>query len=401
MRQKRPLCATVSAMIQLTLRLKLRPTPEQKSIFYTTSEQHTQSYNYACNFGWKNSTANRIEIHHGVYRAQREATQLPSQLVVSSITRASESLASAKALRRKKKKVACPKSKLCPIRYDSRSSTVNLKEGFAALATVSGRQRVQFKVPDFQLPYIDWKVCSSDLIRNRKGNYFLHVVVSREEEPFIPVKRTVGVDLGITHPAVTSKNKFLGKRSWKNVERRNFKLRRSLQAKGTKSAKRHLQKLSGRQKRFRRDCDRVLSKQLVQSCKKGSTLVFENLKEIRSGNSKGKRFNRKLHGWSFDQLQAFVEYKAKMRGIQVVYVDPRYTSQKCSKCKFRSKKNRISQSSFQCRSCGFRIHADLNAARNIRKRYLFTQAKSLGNGLMSTSLVQRSKDHLQAACFGR
>lgn len=143
---------------------------------------------------------------------------------------------------------------------------------------------------------------------------------------FTPIEEMVGVDLGIQNPATDSRNEFYGEKRWKDVEDRTFELRRRLQSKGTKSAKRRLNKISGRQKRFRRDCDHVLSKRLVQSVGIGSTIAFEDLTNIRGRAKMRKTQRRRLHGWSFAQFQAFVTYKALARGINVGFVDPRYTS---------------------------------------------------------------------------
>ena len=64
------------------------------------------------------------------------------------------------------------------------------------------------------------------------------------------------------------------------------------------------------------------------------------------------------NGWGlFDQC---IGYKAK-----VIKVDPKYTSQKCSECGHVEKENRVSQSKFKCRLCGFEKDADVNAALNI------------------------------------
>ena len=54
----------------------------------------------------------------------------------------------------------------------------------------------------------------------------------------------------------------------------------------------------------------------------------------------------------------------------ILGVDPKFTSQICSKCGFKSKKNRKSQSKFECNKCGFKINADHNAACNILARGL-------------------------------
>jgi IS605 OrfB family transposase len=149
-----------------------------------------------------------------------------------------------------------------------------------------------------------------------------------------------------------------------------------LQAKGTKSAKRHLRQLSGKQFRRRKDHDHVLSRRIVQHTPTGATIALENLKNIRETSVMGRGKNnknvdnkRRLHSWSFAQLYSFVEYKAEARGIQVVKVDPRHTSQTCSRCGYQHRANRRSQSLFLCRQCGYCLNADLNAAKNIRDKY--------------------------------
>jgi IS605 OrfB family transposase len=190
----------------------------------------------------------------------------------------------------------------------------------------------------------------------------------------IPTEETVGVDLGIANPATDSRDEFYGDKHWQNIEDRTFELRRRLQSKGTKSAKRHLKKLSGRQRRFRKDCDHVLSKRLVQSVGEGATIAFEDLTNIRGRAKMKKAQRRRLHGWSFAQFQAFVSYKAEARGIAIGFVDPRYTSLKCSQCNHIKRGNRPTQSKFRCKKCGFECHADLNAAINIREDFLKRRA---------------------------
>jgi putative transposase len=115
-----------------------------------------------------------------------------------------------------------------------------------------------------------------------------------------------------------------------------------------------------------------LSKAIVQTAKGTSrAIALEDLKGIRERiSAKGtvKRQRRVLHSWAFFQLRAFIAYKAALAGVRVVYVDPAYTSQTCSRCGHCEKANRKSQATFLCRSCGFSAHADLNAAVNIRAR---------------------------------
>ena len=89
---------------------------------------------------------------------------------------------------------------------------------------------------------------------------------------------------------------------------------------------------------------------------------MEDLKNIRERIKARKKERSRLHRWSFDQLRTFVEYKAEEQGIQVLYVDPAYTSKTCSCC--LSLGSRIKHR-FSCSNCGSLQHSDLNASRNI------------------------------------
>ena len=204
----------------------------------------------------------------------------------------------------------------------------------------------------------------------------------------------VGVDLGIVRPVVTSNNHFCGKRRWKELEARIFRLRRKLQAKGTKSAKRHLRKLSGKLLRQRRDYDHLLSRLIVDSTSFGGTIAMGNLTGIRSHvTQKHGKQSRCLHSWSFAQVSSFVDYKGEEQGQRVVVVDPRYTSQTCNRCGFTSKANRQSQGVFFCGQCGYQLNADLNAARNIRAKYVAQLANigtSFVGGPLSDSLSSQA-----------
>ena len=77
-----------------------------------------------------------------------------------------------------------------------------------------------------------------------------------------------------------------------------------------------------------------------------------------------------LKNWSFYDLQKKIKYKAIEHGIDVVYIDPAYTSARCSKCghihrSYEKKEWRPEQGQFICQVCGYKENADINAARNI------------------------------------
>jgi len=386
--------------MDLTLRLRVVVDAGSEVALRETIAQYTASFNRVCAVGWDMPRLNGVELHHATYASERAATTLPAQLVCSARVKATEALASCRTRARKGKKVSCPRSSRTSIRYDARSAKVNLAKGYATLATVAGRQRVSLSIPSHHVGRIGFPVRSSDLCVDRRGRLWLHVVVQAPEPETRQTGEVVGVDIGVVCPSVTSEAKFLGSRHWREVEARSFRLRRALQAKGTRSAKRHLRKVSGRQERFRRDCDHVLSKRLVQSVEPGATLVFEDLTDIRDRMRGRKQQRRRLHLWSFARLLGFVRYKAAMAGVAVATVDPRYTSQKCSRCGHRERANRPSRGEFRCKQCGFSLHADLNAARNIRANYLASLAICGTGGPPSTGLTS-SDPAGQAVGFSR
>jgi len=162
--------------------------------------------------------------------------------------------------------------------------------------------------------------------------------------------------------AVCSDNTFYNSKKVKNTSAKHAHLRKELQSKGTRSAKRKLKKLSSRERRFVTDVNHCISKQIVNS--EHMVFALEDLSKIRVQKRREKQFNRKLNSWSFYQLEQFIRYKAETLGKHVLLVDARYTSQKCSECGHIYKGNREG-SAFRCRKCGFELHADLNASRNI------------------------------------
>nr|BBH91680.1 transposase [Thermosporothrix sp. COM3] len=369
-----------------TIILHLQPNSEQAQVLQRTLQAHTDCFNAVAQEGFTTSCHNGVELHKRTYYPLRAThPDLPAQLVCAARVKATEAVKSALDRRKKGRKASTPRARLCPIRYDQRSYWVKWETMTCSLATTDGRVELPFVVPPYAARYIGGKVCSADLC-SRKGRYTLHVVVSIPDPVVAPSGKVVGVDLGLNRPAVTSNKQFLGERRWKEQERRIFRLKRKLQAKGTKSAKRHLRKLSGKLLRQRKDHDHVLSKRIVAHTPAGSTMVVENLTHIRSRARMKKKTEtqRRLHSWSFAQFHAFLTYKAQEKGIRVVKVDPRHTSQTCSRCGHQARKNRRSQSLFLCRECGYCLNADLNASQNIREKYLSSLA-SLGIPLVGGS----------------
>lgn len=386
-------------------------TDEQTPNLRRTLKEHTDCFNVVARIGFESKCSNSVELHKKTYYTLRARyPDLPAQLVCAARVKASETVRSALTWERKHalqfsklvvkakrlgkdapafKPIKVPQSKSASIRYDQRSYRVNWESRTVSLATVAGRIEVGFTVPKNAIHYIGSKVRSADLCF-RNGYFYLHIVISIPAPTVKLSQEVMGIDLGLNHPAVTSNGSFLGERRWKEQERRRFRLRRQLQAKGTRSAKRHLKKLAGKQFRQRRNHDHVLSKRITQNARPGSTIVLENLTNIRENirHKKGEG-QRRIHSWSFAQLLSYIAYKAEARGIKVVTVDPRHTSQTCSRCQHISRSNRRSQNLFLCQKCGYSLNADLNASKNIRDKYIMSRA-NFGISLVGGPQITRA-----------
>ncbi|MFX1507412.1 MAG: RNA-guided endonuclease TnpB family protein, partial [Promethearchaeota archaeon] len=163
-------------------------------------------------------------------------------------------------------------------------------------------------------------------------------------------------------------------------------LRKSLQLKGTRSAKRKLKVISGRERRFMTDENRKLAKWICimpHNC-----IVLENIYGLKQHSKKKKKVSKALRkkfgNWSYYQLEQFIIQRAEKVGKTVLFVNPRYTSQRCSRCGYISKNNRSSQSNFLCKECFFDLNADLNAARNLSN---FGKAKIGGASVNSPNVA--------------
>lgn len=351
--------------VKLTVKLKLDISVADRVRLEETGRQYTVAFNAVSEVGWEERRINANELHKRTYYPLRERLSLPSQLVQNARNKAVEALKSARTLEGSRPEMRRPS-----IRYDARTYTLDWNGRSVSLTAVGGKRvQASFAFDKHSKKFKGLKTCSADLVRTKHA-WFLHVVVEKEVKDAVPTGKIIGVDRGVNKPAVTSEGKFLGSRRWRDIEHKYLSLRRRLQAKGTRSAKRHLRRLGVRLGRFRNDCDHVLSKRMVESAKPGDRLVFENLTHIRNRiKARGRAHRRRLHAWSFHRLGKLVEYKARLKGVLVDYVDPRDTSRRCPECNWIDKKNRQDQSHFRCVKCKYSRNADLIAAWNIRDRY--------------------------------
>lgn len=213
----------------------------------------------------------------------------------------------------------------------------------------------------------------------KNGKWYFAVTISikdvERKEPNI-----MGIDIGLRQIAVASVQNPEGKeinRQFHDGNQAGFirKKYRSLRRNLGKAQKVNvIRKINNKEQRWMADLNHKISRNLLNLAvqEEVGTVVMENLENIRNTAKSLNRADRNLHSWTFYQLQQFIDYKAFLAGIKVEYINPKYTSQSCSKCGKVKKSNRKANL-YSC-ECGNYIHADLNASRNIVNKYLEQQS---------------------------
>ena len=358
--------------MKATLKLRLHTCRDTEGLLLETLRQSTACFNAVTAHGWDAAERNGTRLHHATYAGLRAVyPSLPSQLHCAARVKATEALKSVDERLKQGRKAGRPTSDLCPVRYDARSYWVKLSEGMASLATIAGRVCARFNVCGYYRRYLDWNPCSADLCFDVKARrFYLHVVVETDA-PETVCTGVLGVDLGIVELATDSEGDQYSGEAVKSVRCRVRRIRRLLQARGSKSAKKHLKRIRQKHSRFSRDTNHVISKRLVATAANSrKALGVEDLKGIRDRSETvfSREMRWQMGNWAFDQLRQFLSYKAEAAGIPLVSVDPRNTSRTCSQCGHCGKGNRRSQAKFLCLQCGFDADADKNAAVNIGVR---------------------------------
>ena len=352
--------------MKLTLQIQLLPDDEQKRVLLKTMERFNEAATFAAKAGFEAKVYSQPSIHKLVYAEIRERFSLSAQMAVRAIGKAVEAFATMK----KRGIKACPSFKpRGAVTYDERIMGFKGLDK-VSLSTLSGRMILPLIYSEYQEARFDRIKGQCDLVY-RKSRFFLFVTVDMPEDAPVDIKDFLGVDLGIVNIATDSDGERFSGAAIEKTRRRHQRNRKGLQRTGTKGAKKRLKKLAGREARFRRHTNHVISKTIVSKAKDTDRgIALEDLTGISDRTTVRAKDRAKHAGWSFYQLRAFVEYKAKIVGIPVLAVDPRNTSRTCNECGHCEKANRKSQESFVCLHCGCSTNADFNAALNLRARGL-------------------------------
>jgi putative transposase len=296
--------------------------------FLPLMNQCAEIFNAHVDWAMANSTYNKNKAHKELYHLLRvQYPSVPSALLQTVRDNALEAIKATKFKSFPKKK---PTSGL---RYDKRTMTLRGKQ--LTLSCIGKRVTLILEVSEyFQEVFEAWEFCGATLTYTNNTRQFWVRLVFETETPQQIEGQIQGIDRGLYHQAVTSDGHFFSSSKIRAVQRRYLYNRRQLQQKGTRSAKRRLKAMSGREKRFMKDTNHCVSKKLANQ--PGITVfVLEDLSSIRtqrrgtrglrknqSPTNSLKKMNKWLGSWAFYQQEQFLAYKAEALGKRVVHQDP-------------------------------------------------------------------------------
>jgi IS605 OrfB family transposase len=368
--------------VKLVVPVKLLPSPEQVAALSATLRACNDAANWVSGIAFGMKSRRNYDVRRLTYENVR-AAGIGSQAAQHVIKKVCNAYATLKAniragnlgepgsMRRVKAEsepVTFRSDAAQP--YDQRNLSFALNARTVSLWTVTGRlKNVRFTGSPAQLEQLAaHQRGESDLI-HRGGMWFLAVTLDFPDPDLHEPDGWLGVDLGVVNIATVSDGKRIAGRALNRYRRRQLALRRKLQVKGTKSAKRLLKRQCRREARFATDTNHCIAKTIVATAERtGRGIALEDLTGVRARVRLRKDQRSSLHSWAFAQLGRFIAYKARRAGVPVAYVDPAYTSQQCSECSYTDRNNRTGQATFACRACGVTLHADINGSRNIALR---------------------------------
>ncbi len=354
-----------------TIALTLRPTDAERAALERLRTQFNAACNHISGVAWDAQEFNKVRLQRLVYGDVRAEFGLMAQHTIRAIA------VVAAAYKRDHDTRRAFRADAAVVLDTPRLYRVTHNR--ANITTLDGRVKVELGIGGHQRRMLKdaVKLAEADLIRDRKGRWRLMVSAHYADPPPSDIAGVLGVDVGRTDIAVTSDGATF---SGQHVTARRddyTRVRRSIQrtaAQGTRSTRRRARavgkRIAGREHRFQRDTNHIISKHIVgRAVKNKQAIACEDLTGIReraNRQPRAKTERRRSNSWAFAQLRSFLAYKCQAAAVPFLLVNPAYTSQMCHCCLHIGE--RVGKR-FACvnPACAWRGDADDNGARNIAR----------------------------------
>ena len=358
-----------------------KPNKNKVLALNTCLEEYFRAVKWYLSF---NSTSKTF-LHKNGYEKAKQLFNLNTALIQTARDKAVEIL---KSFNEKKKegkaKSERPKLNRVSIRFDKRcysfAKTTNVLTPYWLTLSLNRRTRISLpiKFGKRQQKLIEeasqgkWQFCTVEMVK-RNGEWYAHFVLKKEVELIDEPETIIGVDVGEWNVAVAvaiskhNSSKPMKGQFWSGARVRYVRgkyahIRRNLQRKKRLDL---VKRIGSKEGMIVNQILHTIAKEVVEYAKQFSKpiIIMERLNGIREEMNSSAKLNRRLHAWSFRKLQQYIEYKANLEGIPVVYVNPKNTSKRCHRCGHVARK--VEGREFRCPKCGLVYNRDLNSAINI------------------------------------
>lgn len=300
-----------------------------------------------------------VDLHAKFYKKFRTSQpQIPAQIVIAAENSVLSTYRSAKSNKARLKEPP-KKTKRC-LRLDMRS--YSYKNGVFSIISLGKRVKCRpFLYPKLENLLLKHRFCDP-LVFVRDGNPWIAITF---DIPTPPETRTsvCGIDMGIRMVAVTSEGKFYQDKNFNRKKRQLRFLKRQLNKCQTKSSRRHIKKISRRERNRNRDQSHKVANAILADTK-ADVIAVENLKGLKKKKNPFQNKNR-ISQVPFYALKEILRHKAPLYGKLLLEVSPEYTSQIDHRT---GKRDGERKGRRYYGKDGVVLDADHNAAVNIAKR---------------------------------
>jgi len=380
--------------LRRTIKLRLYPDTDQAERFLAMSKEYQRLANVVSQWIFDHDfQLSWLKVNYHLYKIFRQESELNSQMIQSVFRTVSARYKTVREQMRQhsyrykneeNKWVQVPRDLnwlVKPIQFRQPQADLVRQSNYSfvddmqqiSITTLSKRTKLAFTNKGFEKYFTgDWKLGTAKLVYSR-GKWFLHIGITKKVNDFDSKDspQIVGIDRGLRFLATAfdSKGKTLFFDGQKVLHKRKkfLDIRRQLQSKGTKSAKKRLKQLAQRENRWMTDVNHRISKTLVTAYGSHTLFVLEDLTHVTFNTDDLPKSLRNSHrSWAFFQLESFLTYKAQAIQSTVVKVNPAFTSQRCPKCGLVEKTNRHHDThEYWCKQCQYRCNDDRLGAMNI------------------------------------
>jgi len=363
-------------------------------------------YFKAVKFFLRFNSTSKTFLHGNGYEKAKQLFNLNTALIQTARDKAVEIL---KSFNEKKKegkvKSEKPKLKKISIRFDKRcysfAKTTNVLTPYWLTLSLNRRTRISLpiKFGKRKQKFIEealqgeWQFCTVEMVK-KNGEWYAHFVLKKEVELIDEPETFIGVDLGEWNVAVviaiskhnpskTMKGQFWSGAKIRYIRGKYAHIRRNLQRKKRIDL---VRRIGSKEGRIVNQMLHTIAKEVVAYAKQFDKpiIAMEKLNGIRENMNGSAKLNRRLHSWSFRKIQMYIEYKANLEGIPVVYVNPKNSSKTCHRCGHVAQ---VNGREFRCPKCGLDYNRDLNSAINLARSLM----RGTGWGCRERALNSRMK----------